>query len=247
MITTPQCVDKTQWTHRQCLLKWIRPLIPLSSGPCSPRWRWTLRCPSWQQQLSGTLPPGVAGYDTHKPLPPLKGPCLQLSYRLDIFGPYRSSRNTTINRQKRLTFTPINTFTSIYSQGDAILFYANYVIHKHTPELKAGSDWWKPNCSCHGTSHQWPMTERDLPWSDSTSTIRSLRVIWINRAPCLYKGNRSNGESDSSDGHYLLVYIITVIKSSDRNKLNLNVKIFTYAKIKFSVNMWNFCHLIIEF
>lgn len=47
-------------THRQCLPRWIRPLIPLKSGPCSPWWRYIPRCPSY---LSAALLSGCQRRD----------------------------------------------------------------------------------------------------------------------------------------------------------------------------------------
>lgn len=90
---------------------------------------------------------------------------------------YQNSRGSTLQPRGRQYFTSANTFKPTYFQGDAILFYANYVIHKQTQWPRVSYDWSGPGCSCHETSRSRPMTGTYLLWSDSTSTIRSLCVI----------------------------------------------------------------------
>ncbi|KAF0032407.1 hypothetical protein F2P81_014697 [Scophthalmus maximus] len=90
---------------------------------------------------------------------------------------HRNGRLATPEPPERQTFTTINSFTPIYASDGAILFHAHYVIHKQTLWPKAGADWPRASCCCHKTSYHRPMTKSCLPWSDSTSTIRSFCVI----------------------------------------------------------------------
>lgn len=96
---------------------------------------------------------------------------------------YRNKHGTSPKPPRRPTSSSIKSFTPIYASEDAILIHADYVIHKQTPWRKAAADWSESGRSCHETSHRHPIRSRCPPWSDSTSTIRSLGVIWINRAP----------------------------------------------------------------
>lgn len=136
--------------------------------------------PEGQNKQGPRAPPWAFGNAYHTPNWPWN-----VSFHLN-------NPKTTEKPQERSTSTPINSLASIYVWGDAILFHAHYVIHKQTPWPIAGSDWLRPVRSCHETSHHRPMTGPYSPWSDSTSTIRSLGVIWINRSPYLHEKNSTS-------------------------------------------------------
>lgn len=82
-------------THRRCLPRWIRLLIPLKLGPCSPWWRCTLRRPSC---LSAARLPGC-----HRRLAGRNGSSATLTVLLpngeDYYSPQQPWNYTRASRE----------------------------------------------------------------------------------------------------------------------------------------------------